>query len=547
MDLDYIGPAAPAAPGRISLRCSTIRAARAMVPLAVAAAFLVSAAAAAPAAPSARPVASASPAAGPEAPVILFLVDNSASLPPLDPEEKRVAALEKMFSFLQGQRYRLVLFGGRREVFVDDVSQYRNDGQWTDYYFAFTKARELMQGYRAGTEFRMILVTDAILDPDPADWADMEVPAGVDLRAHVVQQSLGLVREMKVPLYVVLIGDAEGGLGGDERAPGMVMDLVRAANGPAATPMAQTVASFFDDNGVLLKKFIFRVTPQEGLKKVEPVVRRITASPRRSVEAQFLSLMVLPLLGLVALLLGILVRSFPGPGDMEVLELTRDTPLHVAADRLHRVDAGGWSAQGLSLVAEPKDATATFAWQTPQVDLTGKGLDLSGADDLTCSLLALDLDELRRALAELSSEGSKEHKIHALNLDYVARNLDGAEARRILSAPVAERRKIPALEFLRAKAHLLSNDELRKALTEPRVQLTTYGRENGRQELGPGGAAQVGPYTFLVKDVTRGGRKDVRLFLYYDRVPSLLGLKSWLPDAVQRAIRFRRSTQRLVS
>jgi hypothetical protein len=519
-----------------------------MVPLAVAAAFLVSAAAAAPPAPSASPNVSATPdAAAGETPVILFLVDNSASLPPLDPEEKRVAALEKMFTFLQGQRYRCVLFGGRREVFVDDVSRYRNDGQWTDYYFALIKARELMQGYRAGTEFRMILVTDAILDPDPADWADMEVPPGADLRAHVVQQSLALVRDMKVPLYVVLIGDAEGGLGGDERAPGLVMDLVRAANGPAATPMAQTVASFFDDNGVLLKKFIFRVTPQEGLKKVEPVVRRITAPPRRSVEAQFFSVLVVPLALFVVLLLGVLVRSFPGPGDMEVLELARDTPLHVAADRLHKVDAGGWSAQGLSLVAEPKDAAATFSWQTPLVDLTGKGLNLEGADDLTCSLLALDLDELRRALAELSSEGSKEHKIHALNLDYVARNLDGAEARRILSLPVAERRRVPPLEFLRAKTHLLSNDELRKALTEPRVHLTTYGRENGRQELAPGGAARVGPYTFLVKDVTRGGRKDVRLFLYYDRVPSLLGLKSWMPDAVQRAIRFRRSSQRLVS
>jgi len=67
----------------------------------------------------------------------LFLIDNSASLPPLDPQEKRVAALEKMFTFLQGQRYRLILFGGRNEIFVDDVSRYRNNGQWTDFYFAF--------------------------------------------------------------------------------------------------------------------------------------------------------------------------------------------------------------------------------------------------------------------------------------------------------------------------------------------------------------------------------------------------------------------------
>src|SRR5829696_8001793 len=77
-------------------------------------------------------------------PVILFLVDNSASLPPLDPEEKRVSALEKMFAFLEGQPYRLILFGGRREVYVDDVTNYRNNGQWTDFYFAFLKVKELV-------------------------------------------------------------------------------------------------------------------------------------------------------------------------------------------------------------------------------------------------------------------------------------------------------------------------------------------------------------------------------------------------------------------
>src|SRR4029453_19013814 len=123
-----------------------------------------------------------------------------------------------------------------------------------------------------------------------------------------------LVRELKVPLYVILVGDDVGGIGGDERAPGMMLDLVRAANGAAAAPMAQTVASFFKDDGVLLKKFIFRVTPQEGLKKVEPVVKRITAPPRTNVEVQFLSVLVLPLVLFVALLLGIMVRSFPGPG-----------------------------------------------------------------------------------------------------------------------------------------------------------------------------------------------------------------------------------------
>ena len=133
-----------------------------------------------PSAPPPSPV--ASPASG--EPVILFLIDNSASLPPLDPDEKRVAALEKMFSFLQGKPYRLVLFGGRNEVFVDDVSRYRNTGQWTDYYWAFEKARELTKEYPPGTEFRMVLFTDAIIDPSPEDWAGAERPPTVAGARH---------------------------------------------------------------------------------------------------------------------------------------------------------------------------------------------------------------------------------------------------------------------------------------------------------------------------------------------------------------------------
>ena len=59
-------------------------------------------------------------------------------------------------------------------------------------------------------------------------------------------------------------------------------------------------------------------------------------------------------------------------------------------------------------------------------------------------------------------------------------------------------------------------------------------------------AAWLGPYGFVVKDVARGGRKDVKLVLQYDRVPSLLGLKAVLPRRFQRAFRLRRSSQRVV-
>jgi hypothetical protein len=496
--------------------------------------------------------ASASPSPAPARPgaIILFLIDNSASLPPLDPDEKRVVALEKMFTFLEGRPYRLVLFGGRHEIYVDDVSRYRNNGQWTDFYFAFEKAREVIGEYPKGTEFRIVLLTDALLDPGPGDWDDMGAPKGADLRAYVTEKTLALIHEIGMPLYVILVGEipAEGVASGDrEQPPALVLDMVRAANGAKASPLAQTLSSFFQDDGVLLKKFVFRVSPREGLKKIEPVVRRIVAPPRPAVELQFLSYLVLPLSLLLGLLLGALVRSFPGPGDVEIIEMSQGVPVHVAADRLHRLADGGWGTSGLTLLPDAKGASATLTYQKPPTDLSGAGLDTEGLDPLTLRLLPMGLEELRRALERYNDDGSKEDKIYALNLDYMAKNFDAKEAERTLTLLAADRRKVAPLDFLRAKAHLLSNDSLRRKLTEARVHLVGYGRGAERKDLQPGDAARIGRYGFVVREVARGGRKDIRLMLYYDRIPSLFGLKTLLPDAFQRLFRFRRSSERLVS
>jgi hypothetical protein len=489
-------------------------------------------------------------AASSQAPVILFLVDNSASLPPLDPDEKRVAALEKMFSFLQGQPYRLVLFGGRKEIWVDDVTHYNNRGQWTDFYFAFQKAGELVKEYPPKTEFRIVLLTDALLDPGPGDWDDMGVPPGANLKEYVTQRILEQLKAMKVPLYVILIGEVpkEGIVPGDkEQAPVIVRQMVEAANGLKASPASQRLAAFFKDDGLLLKKFIFRVAPHEGLKKVEPVVRRIVAPSRPAVELRFFTYMVLPLVLFLFVLLGLLVRSFPGPGDTEILELQEGAPVHIAADRLHRLDSGGWATTGLSLVPDAKEAAGTVTYQTPQLELTGAGVDRENLDSLTLKLLPMNLEELRRALEGYTEIGSKDEKIYALNLDYMAKNFDARQAERILTASAAERRKTPALDFLRAKAHLLSNEALRRKLTGRRVVLSIYGKKAERKELEAGTPVRLGRYGFVVKEVSRGGRRDIRIALYYDRVPSLLGLKTILPDFFQRAFRFRRSNQRVVS
>src|SRR5262249_22269581 len=102
-------------------------------------------------------------------------------------------------------------FGGRHEIFVDDPTRYNNKGLWTDFYFAFDKAREVAAGYPKGTDFRMVLITDAIPDPGPADWADMNVPQGADLKAFMVERTVALIRDMKMPLYVILVGEPGAG------------------------------------------------------------------------------------------------------------------------------------------------------------------------------------------------------------------------------------------------------------------------------------------------------------------------------------------------
>jgi hypothetical protein len=501
---------------------------------------------------AASPVPAASPA--PDAPaggsVILFLVDNSASLPPLDPDEKRVEALERMFTFLQGQPYRLILFGGRHEIHVDDVNRYRNNGQWTDFYYAFAKAKEIVESYPKGTTFKLILLTDAIVDPDPQDWTGMEVPLGADLRRYSITRTLELVSEMKLPLYVILVGDVpkHGVVEGDrEQSPSFVLDMVRAANGAEATALAQSLASFFRDDGVLLKKFVYRVAPHEGMKVLAPVVKRIVTPSSPAVELKFLSSLILPLALFVLLLLGILVRSFPGPGDVEIVELATGAAVHLAVDKMHKVDSGGWGTTGLSLLPDARGAAASLTYQAPALELGGLGLDADSLDEVSRKLLPLGLDELRKAIDEMTANGTKDEKIYVLNLDYVARNFDAAQAEKLLATPPAERRPLSALDFLRAKAHLLTNADLRRKLLDPRVHMVGYGKDAERKDLLPGSLVRIGHYGFVVKDVAKGGRKDVRLVLYYDRVPSLLGLKNWLPDGLQQVVRMRRSSQRVVS
>ena len=106
---------------------------------------------------------------------------------------------------------------------------------------------------------------------------------------------------------------------------------------------------------------------------------------------------------------------------------------------------------------------------------------------------------------------------------------------------------MPALDFVRAKVQLAFSDSLREKLLTPRLQVNTYGRDSTRGDVRVGARLRIGRYGFVVRECGAGGRRDVRLVLHYDRVPSLLGLKTIVPDRLQQVLRFRRSRQRAVT
>jgi len=469
--------------------------------------------------------------------VLLFLLDNSASLPPLDPEVQRREAIEKIYTFLEGQPYRLVLFGGRTEVHIDALQYYRNSGRWTDFYFAFEAARKLTQEYPAGTEFKMVLITDGKIDPSPDDWQDQQVPPDADLRTVAGDRAIELLGQIQQPLYVILIGQ--------EVDLALIQRMVVASNGEmAASEYAQGIADFFADDGMLFRRFIFRVEEDEGLEEIQPMVTRIATPASPKIELYIASSLLIA----VVMLVGVGVRSFPGAGDREVIELRTGDGVQVAVDRLRRLasDVPAWSWKGLSLVESSKSAVAMLTAQEDSAALPPTGFSLEGLDAASSALIVLPLPALREKLEALARDGNKDEQIYALNLEYVAKDMEEPRAERLLTSSPAERKKFSASDFLRAKVHLLHNEKLRKKLTGACVVCKVYGLNAQDQDLRPGSKVQLGRYEFRVDELTKGGRKDFRLGLSYERVPSPLFLKRLVPGSIQRALRLRRSHERVV-
>ena len=250
----------------------------------------------------------------------------------------------------------------------------------------------------------------------------------------------------------------------------------------------------------------------------------------------------------IAVLIGIGVRSFPGSGDREIVELRMGEPVQIAVDRLRRLssDVPAWSRKGLSLVESSRNAVAGLTAKEESIELPPTGFFLEGMEEIARILVELPLPELGERIEYLTTNGTKDEQIYVLNLEYAAKDMEEPRVERIITSAPSERTKFPPLDFLRAKVHLLSNEKLRKKLAGPCVACKIYGVRVQEHELRPGSKVGLGRYEFRVDELTKGGRKDFKLGLTYESVPSPLFLKRIVPGSVQRALRLRRNHERIV-
>ena len=337
---------------------------------------------------------------------------------------------------------------------------------------------------------------------------------------------------------MILVGDppAEGVAPGDsEQSPGLILDMVRAANGAGAAPLPRPSPRFFGDDGVLLKKFVFRVEPSEGLKKIEPWSSAWSRPPARAWSSSSSSTSWCPSCsswcsssGSCALVPGAGRRRDPGAGP-------RSRPR-------------GRRPRGASR-ASPSWATRRTRppphLPAPRPRPHRGGARRRGGRAATEQLLPLGLDDLRRTLEAFSDEGYEgredlrpEPRLHG----------EEPRARRRRSAssppPSSSAAGSPPSTSCAPRPTCSPTSPCARSSPSPGSSSWATARAAQRKELQPAAALAIGRYGFLVKDVAKGGRKDVKLVLYYDRVPSLLALKTILPDAFQRVFRLRRSSQR---
>ena len=358
-----------------------------------------------------------------------------------------------MFTFLQGQRYRLILFGGRSEIFVDDVSRYRQQRAVDRLLLRLREGAGADQGLPLGYALPHHLPDGRRSRPGPGGLGRHGRPArrgpqGLHATARP-SSSWRRCRSRSTSSSWVSRPRTAMPPRNSEQAPGLILDIVRAANGSAASPLAQTLASFFRGRRPAAAEVRLPRGAQRGPEDGGADRAAHRRRPDPEIEKRILLYFVLPLV----LFLFVAARParaiVPGAGRPRDPR-ARDGRSGPRRRRpLHKLENGGFSRTGLSLSGRRPGSPGHLHLPAPAPrPLRLRASTRPRADATTLFLLPLGLDDLRRSLEAYADEGSKEEKIWALNLDYMAKNLTDRRGRadpqrHRFRAPPHRRRRLP--------------------------------------------------------------------------------------------------------
>ncbi len=489
-----------------------------------------------PATPSAAPAdvkQTARSASGPD--VVILLIDNSRSVPHMDPEMDRVSVLKEIVAHLKGFETRIILFGGLQEIYRDQPGLFRNDGLHTDYAGAFTEAVRVRNEYPPERNVRIVLVTDGIHDPGKDDYPQHHFTVDEQARAFAQEEAFAILEKAQVPVYFILLGEE-----GD-------MDLIQSmsikANGYArANPFVESAASFLGNNGALFRKFVYVHKPAEGIVGMKKILNQVVSENRPYLEIILISIPVL----LVLVVMALILRRFPVTGDVELLNLNEGDQVYIGVDPdspafLTNPSQAG-RRRGLVCVSNASTASAGIGLQKRAFDFSPRGLaGLEKLDPVTRKLLNEDVTKLSDRLKQMSEHGSDEEAVIATDLHYYCSNLDPERIRTILQARGMDRLDIDCREFLHAKVYVSIAPDILKDFEDYRVFVTIPGRNIVKAQVEKGQKYFIGPYGMKVLEATVDSKYTARVALEYASVPSLFGLKKIVPACVQRVLRCRRS------
>ncbi|MBP7866888.1 MAG: VWA domain-containing protein [Acidobacteria bacterium] len=467
--------------------------------------------------------------------VNILLVDNSRSVPHMDPTKDRVQVLREILEHLRGYENRIILFGGTREILVDHPEAFRNDALHTDFYGALEEAVRIRQEYPQECVARFILITDGILDPGKEDYPGQRFTHPDQVKSFSRSQTLDLLEKAGIPVYFILLGsnaDME-----------LIRDMSIHANGYLrASPLMENASAFLGNNGSLFKRFIFVHQPADGIKGVNRILDTVVSENRPYIET---FLYCFPFALLLALII-LAIRIFPAPGDTEEILLSEGTQVFIGADtddpsvianpaHLNR-------KRGLVCVSKTASAHASIVLQRRHFNFTSRGLvGLDKLDPISRRLLDEDITKLGERLKQMEASGRDDEVIVATDLRYYCSNLELDNIRAILQARESDRMDIDCKEFLLAKVYISLAPDLLEEFTEYKVFLTIPAKNIIRSQVKPGQKYPVGPYVMRVVSVAIDSRFDARVKLAYHRAPSAFGLKRLIPVPVQKVLRLRRS------